>query len=184
MVRIRLNHWPATALVTAILVGGASHPIALARTNVFIDDACHSGLSNDGLFWAAGPAVGWHVQSYGPSPGDCHLWVYSRQAPYVNSAYWYLPLNANNSGTFNVAAFIPCVNHGYIAHYQTYPYGTAQGWYNFIYLDQRNYCDGYAHLITRYFSQADPTAGYMKFDDASGTYGYRLAVDQMRYLAQ
>lgn len=154
---------------------------ALARVGYVIDDGC--GTGQHGLFYAAGSPTGWHTYAYAQSPGGCHLWTFTRVGATVNWAAWYLPLNPSNAGRFQVRPYIPCVNHAGRAHYQTYPYGTDGGIYNFIFLSQASYCNIGVTIFDRDFGQSDPNAGYVKFVDNSDQWSYHVAVDQLSYIA-
>lgn len=171
-----------SVIASVVVVAASLFPadLALARIGYVIDDGC--GVGQDGLFWAGGSPSGWHTYSYSSSPGGCHMWTFTRIGSAVNTAAWYLPLNPGNSGDFAVRPFIPCINHAGRAHYQTLPYGTGGGVYNAIYISQLPYCNVGVQIFDRYFSQADQTAGYVKFLDSSDQWSYHVAVDQLSYL--
>jgi hypothetical protein len=186
----------AAVIVTAWLVT-ASWGVAAASTSINIDDGCKTGTSNDGLFWAAGPASGWsvvHTTQY-VAIGSCYLWTYQTApgTPTINYSDWYLPTSSSYQGNyhFNVSIVNDHDAGAFNAVYRRWPKNTQLGFDQTYCVDQADQ-HGTQPLLyppsTSYmYVNGINYAAYMQVVDGacgtSGPGGEHLAVDEFLYHA-
>lgn len=167
----------ALALAISLLLPNGSP--ASAHSSWFVDDGCAAGGGGGGYFYAGGPAIGWRTQGYGPSPGGCHMWAFTRVGSFSNWAAWYLPVTGGYEGNYDLETFVPCVNNAGVAHYLTYPHGTGGGIVNNIFKNQSATCNARMQVIERWFWGDE--GGYLKFVDSSTAWSLHVAVDKTYY---
>jgi hypothetical protein len=170
------------------LVGfaGATATIALASQATLDKNGCSAG-ANGPLFYAGGPAVGWHSHSYAASPAGCHLYVEGNAfSNPVNYANYYLPVDAAHKGVYRYTKeFVPCDVHSSAVTYRwtIFPKGTEYP-SNSLSLKAGSTCDGWFPLGTwRFYEDQDLMyGGYIRQVDNTGISGSWISIDTVYYV--
>lgn len=116
--------------------------------NWFPDDGCKPGLSDNGYFWAAGPASYWVVDTSSGWNG-CHMRTRNTQSSIINWSEWYLPIDSNYNHNYSVQAYIQSSRTDLTtnAHYRGWANGHSGGITANFYQNQNANRGGYCYIL-------------------------------------
>jgi len=172
------------SLFGSLAVGALLVPALVMAADHTPNDGCAPGLSSDSMFWAAGPANTWIVDT-GSGSGGCHLRTANTMTTRINWAEWYLPYDDDwdDSYSFGPTIYSYSTDLTHAAHYTVWDSGHGAGISDNKYLNQNGSRWGYCYNIGSAFMVAS-SGGLVDIEDKTGeTAGTKwIAVDQFCYI--
>ncbi len=112
------------------------------------DDGCRPGTSNDGFFYAAGPASSWVVDTSSGWNG-CHMRTTNTQVAKINWGEWYLPISTAYNHLYGLNAYVQSDGTTLTsnAHYRVWANGHGAGITADRYLNQSANQGGFCYNL-------------------------------------